>query len=141
MLVQVGRMLGTPRLRIMSTYLEQEPRRVRLATSPHKPTVIEIDGQDVTSAVETYRITQTLDEGPEVTLYVQQGWKGMQFEGLAEVLAEPADVRHVVIGFLDSVDWRQLNEAVLDRSDLDGEPGELTRGVLAQLREWAAGAA
>ncbi|UQA93706.1 hypothetical protein [Streptomyces halobius] len=116
-------------------------RRVRIAASPDEPAVIEIDGHDVASAVEAYRITQTVDEGPEVTLYVQQGWKGMQLEGLAEVLVEPADVRHVVIGFLDSVDWQQLDDAVLDRGDLDGKPGELTRGVLSQLREWAAGAA
>lgn len=122
----------------MSTYLE--PRRVRIAARPEASAVIEIDGHDVASAVEAYRITQTVDEGPEVTLYVQQGWKGMEFDGLAEVVVEPADVRHVVIGFLDAVDWQKLDEAVLDRDDLDGRPGELTRGTLAQLREWAAGA-
>ncbi|MCX4666457.1 hypothetical protein OG453_07215 [Streptomyces sp. NBC_01381] len=122
----------------MSTYLE--PQRVRIAARPEESAVIEIDGHDVASAVEAYRITQTVDEGPEVTLYVQQGWKGVEFEGLAEVVVEPADVRHVVIGFLDAVDWQKLDEAVLDRDDLDGRPGELTRGMLAQLREWAAGA-
>lgn len=121
-----------------TTYLESH--RVRIAAAPGEGAVIEIDGHDVASAVEAYRITQTVDEGLEVTLYVQQGWKGMQFEGLAEVLVEPADVRHVVMGFLDSVDWQQLDDAVLGRRDLDGKPGELTRGVLTQLREWAAGA-
>ncbi|MGW7082345.1 hypothetical protein ACWGH2_02450 [Streptomyces sp. NPDC054871] len=59
---------------------------------------------------------------------------------VAEVVGEPANVRHVVIGFLEAVDWQKLDEAVLDRDDLDGRPGELTRGMLAQLREWAAGA-
>lgn len=123
----------------MSTYLD--PRRVRIAACPEEqPAVIEIDGHDVASVVEAYRITQTVDEGPEVTLYVQQGWRGMEFDGLAEVSVEPADVRHVVVGFLDAVDWQKLDEAVLDRDDLDGRPGELTRGMLAQLREWAAGA-
>ncbi|MFG2684346.1 hypothetical protein [Streptomyces sp. NPDC048392] len=122
----------------MSTCLE--PRRVRIAARPEESAVIEIDGHDVASAVEAYRITQTVDEDPEVTLYVQQGWKGVEFNGLAEVVVEPADVRHVVIGFLDAVDWQKLDEAVLDRDDLDGRPGELTRGTLAQLREWAAGA-
>ncbi|MGW0731750.1 hypothetical protein [Streptomyces sp. NPDC002851] len=115
-------------------------RRVRIASSPDEAAIIEIDGHAVASAVEAYRITQTVDEGPEVTLYVQQGWRGMEFDGLAEVVVEPADVRHVVIGFLDAVDWRQLDEAVLDRDDLNGKPGELTRGLLAQLREWAASA-
>ncbi|MEN8649111.1 hypothetical protein ABCR94_00285 [Streptomyces sp. 21So2-11] len=119
----------------MSTYLK--PQRVRIAARPDEPAVIEIDGHDVASAVEAYRITQTVDEGPEVTLYVQQGWQGVEFDGLAEVTAEPADLRHVVVGFLESVDWRQLDEAVLGRGDLDGKPGELTRGVLAQLTEWA----
>ncbi|MGB8944981.1 MAG: hypothetical protein WCD21_32830 [Streptomyces sp.] len=122
----------------MSTYLE--PRRVRIAARPDEPAVIEIDGHNVASAVEAYRITQTVDEGPEITLYVQHGWRGIEFDGLAEVVVEPADVRHVVIGFLDAVDWQKLDEAVLDRDDLDGRPGELTRGMLAQLREWAAGA-
>ncbi|MGV2916250.1 hypothetical protein [Streptomyces alfalfae] len=122
----------------MSTFVA--PRQVRISARPGEPAVIEVDGHDVASAVEAYRITQTVDEGPEITLYVQQGWRGTQFDGMAEVVAEPADVRHVVIGFLDAVDWRQLDEAVLDREDLDGQPGELTRGVLAQLKEWAASA-
>ncbi|GGX36662.1 hypothetical protein [Streptomyces noursei] len=115
-------------------------RRVRIAACPDKEAAIEVDGHDVASAVEAYRVTQTVDEGPEVTLYVKQGWRGLEFEGLAEVFVEPADVRHVVIGFLDAVDWRKLDEAVLVRGDLDGKPGELTRGLLSQLREWAAGA-
>ncbi|MFI1205773.1 hypothetical protein ACH4VR_41220 [Streptomyces sp. NPDC020883] len=114
--------------------------RVRIAACPETDLVVEIDGRDVASAVEAYRITQTVDEGPQVTLYVQQGWRGMEFEGLAEVFVAPANVRHVVVGFLDAVDWRKLDEAVLGRADLDGKPGELTRGVVAQLREWAAGA-
>ncbi|KOT93591.1 hypothetical protein ADK70_13835 [Streptomyces rimosus subsp. pseudoverticillatus] len=87
--------------------------------------------------MEAYRITQTVDEGPEVTLYVVKGWNGVRFEGLADVVVEPADVRRVVAGFLDAVGWRKLDEAVLGRDALDGEPGKLTRGVLAQLREWA----
>ncbi|ANZ20187.1 hypothetical protein O1L44_32060 [Streptomyces noursei] len=123
----------------MST-MHPDVRRVRIATCPERDAVIEIDGRDVASAVEAYRITQTVNEGPEATLYVKQGWRGMEFEGLAEVFVEPADVRHVVIGFLDAVDWRKLDEAVLVRGDLDGKPGELTRGLLSQLREWAAGA-
>ncbi|MFD7341730.1 hypothetical protein ACFV98_38035 [Streptomyces violascens] len=121
----------------MSTYLE--PRRVRISSRPDEPAVIEIDGRDVASAVEAYRITQTLDEGPEVTLYVAEG-KGVEFDGMAGVLAEPADLRHVVIGFLQAVDWQKLDEAVLARPDLDGKPGELTRGMLAQLEDWARGA-
>ncbi|WP_030570941.1 hypothetical protein [Streptomyces aureocirculatus] len=122
----------------MSTHLE--PRRVHITARYEEPAVIEIDGRDVASAIEGYRITQTVDEGPEVTLYVQQGWRGLEFDGMADVIVEPTDVRQVVIGFLDAVDWRRLDEGVLNRSDLDGKPGELTRGLIAQLREWAAGA-
>ncbi|MFH8405306.1 hypothetical protein ACH4FX_11110 [Streptomyces sp. NPDC018019] len=118
----------------MSTY--EEHRHVRICAAPDETTIAEIDGHDVASSVEAYRITQTVDEGPEVTLYVAQGWNGVRFEGLADVVIEPADVRQVVAGFLDAMDWRKLDEAVLARDDLDGEPGELTRGVLAQLREW-----
>ncbi|MEU5435457.1 hypothetical protein AB0G73_19050 [Streptomyces sp. NPDC020719] len=119
----------------MSTYLE--PRRVRISARPGEAAVIEVDGHDVASAVEAYRITQTPDEGPEVTLYVAEGRRGVEFDGLADVMAEPADLRHVVVDFLGAVDWQKLDAAVLDRSDLDGKPGELTRGVLAQLTEWA----
>lgn len=115
-----------------------EPRRVRIAARPGESAVIEVDGQDVAGAVEAYRITQTVDEGPEITLYLTPGWEGFGFDGLAEVMAEPSDLRHVVIGFLDAVDSQKLDEAVLNRDDLDGRPGELTRGLLAQLREWAA---
>ncbi|MFH9426247.1 MULTISPECIES: hypothetical protein [unclassified Streptomyces] len=119
----------------MST--SDQHHRVRISAAPERPAVIEVDGHDVASSVEAYRITQTVDEGPQVTLYVAKGWNGVRFEGLADVVVEPADVRHVVAGFLDAVDWRKLDEAVLGRDDLDGGPGELTRGMLAQLREWA----
>ncbi|MFD6913577.1 hypothetical protein [Streptomyces virginiae] len=47
-------------------------------------------------------------------------------------MAEPADLRHVVIDFLNAVDARKLDEAVFARDDLDGRPSELTRGLLAQ---------
>ncbi|GCD39701.1 hypothetical protein OEIGOIKO_07557 [Streptomyces chrestomyceticus JCM 4735] len=108
-----------------------------MPAAPEQPAVIEVDGHDDASSVEAYRITQIVDEGPEVTLYVAKGWNGVRFEGLADARVEPADVRRVVAGFLDAVDWRRLDEAVLARGDLDGAPGELTRGVPAQLREWA----
>ncbi|MCY0922575.1 MULTISPECIES: hypothetical protein [unclassified Streptomyces] len=117
-----------------------EARRVRVAARPGGPAVIEVDGQDVAAAVDAYRITQTVDEGPEITLYLSPGWEGFGFDGLAEVMAEPADLQHVVIEFLNAVDARKLDEAVFARDDLDGQPGELTRGLLAQLKEWAAGA-
>ncbi|MFJ2738800.1 hypothetical protein ACIO3O_03940 [Streptomyces sp. NPDC087440] len=51
--------------------------------------------------------------------------------------AEPADAQQVVLGFLDAVDAARLDATVLDRDDLDGAPGELTRGLPAQLRDWA----
>ncbi|MFE5717613.1 hypothetical protein [Streptomyces erythrochromogenes] len=117
-----------------------QSRRIRIAAPHDEPPVIELDGQDVSAAVEVYRVVQAPGEAPEVTLYVNTDWQGFGFDGLAEVMAEPADLRHVVIQFLDSLDWRKLDQAVLNRSDLDGQPGELTRGTLAQLREWAASA-
>ncbi|MFE2850390.1 hypothetical protein ACFXJO_04565 [Streptomyces lavendulae] len=102
--------------------------------------MIELDGKDVSAAVEVYRVMQAPGEAPEVTLYVNTEWQGFGFDGLAEVMAEPADLRHVVVQFLDAVPWQKLDQAVLNRDDLDGQPGELTRGVLSQLREWAASA-
>ncbi|OKI09368.1 hypothetical protein A6A06_01255 [Streptomyces sp. CB02923] len=119
----------------MST--SDQHHRVRISAAPEQPAVIEIDGHGVASSVEAYRITQTVDEGLEVALYVATDWNGVRFESLADVVVEPADVRPVVAGFLDAVDWRKLDEAVLDRDDLGGAPGELTCGMLAQLREWA----
>ncbi|MFI1801921.1 hypothetical protein ACH427_31925 [Streptomyces sp. NPDC020379] len=118
-----------------------EARSVRIcAPRPDTPVTIEVDGHDVASGVEAYRITQTVDGDPEVTLYIQPGWKSLEFKGMAEVVVEPADLRHVVHDCLGSIDRRQLDTAVPARDELDGEPGELTRGVLSQLREWAAGA-
>ncbi|MHA7956305.1 hypothetical protein ACX9I7_00915 [Streptomyces sp. L500] len=119
----------------MSTY--PDTHHVRVSARPEKPVVIEIDGHDVASGVEAYRIAQTVEGDPEVMLYVQPGWKGVEFEGMAEVMAQPSDLRHAIVDFIRSVDWRQLHEAVLAREDLDGEPGELTRATLAQLRELA----
>lgn len=117
-----------------------QPRRIRIAAPHDEPPVIKLDGQDVSAAVDVYRVVQTPGEPPEVTLYVNTEWQGFGFDGLAEVMAEPADLRHVVLQFLDAVQWQKLDQAVLNRDDLDGQPGELTRGMLAQLREWAASA-
>ncbi|MGI5526803.1 hypothetical protein ACQEVX_05050 [Streptomyces syringium] len=114
-----------------------DPHHVRVAARPGEPVVLKIDGHDVASGVEAYRIAQMAGDDPEVTLYVQPGWKGIEFDGIAEVMAEPSDLRHVVVDFIRSIDWRKLDEAVLGRDDLDGKPGELTRATLAQLREWA----
>ncbi|MFE1560110.1 hypothetical protein ACFW6V_34600 [Streptomyces sp. NPDC058734] len=118
----------------------ENPRRIRIAAPHDEPPVIELDGQDVSAAVDVYRVVQAPGEPPEVTLYVNTEWRGFGFDGLAEVMAEPADLRHVVLQFLDAVQWQKLDQAVLSRDDLDGQPGELTRGMLAQLREWAASA-
>ncbi|MEU9775286.1 hypothetical protein [Streptomyces sp. NPDC047968] len=120
----------------MST--DDHVRRIRITASDQGGAVIEVDGRDVAGAVEAYRLTQTVEKGPELTLYMRPGWQGLAYEGVGEVLTEPADLRHVVIDFLDAVDWQRLDDAVLARDDLDGKPGELTRGMLAQLREWAA---
>lgn len=115
-----------------------QPRRVRISAPHDEPPVIELDGQDISAAVDVYRVVQAPGEPPEVTLYASTEWQGFGFDGLAEVMAEPSDLRHVVIDFLNAMDAQKLDEAVFARDDLDGRPGELTRGLLAQLKEWAA---
>ncbi|MEU2794814.1 hypothetical protein [Streptomyces sp. NPDC007100] len=47
----------------MSTF--DQHHRVRMPAAPEQPAVIEVDGHDDASSVEAYRITQTVDKGPE----------------------------------------------------------------------------
>ncbi|MFH8635494.1 hypothetical protein [Streptomyces goshikiensis] len=117
-----------------------QSRRVRITAALDELPVIEVDGLDLAPTVEAYRITQVPGKAPEVTLFLKPGWKGLDLDVLAEVSAEPADLRHVVVDFLNAVDAQKLDEAVFAREDLDGRPGELTRGLLSQLKEWAASA-
>lgn len=66
---------------------------------------------------------------------------GAVFEGAARVVVGvPPDPGPAAAAFLGAIDAGQLEKAVLARHDLmDGGPHELTRAMLALLKEWALG--
>ncbi|WP_055713155.1 hypothetical protein [Streptomyces torulosus] len=63
------------------------------------------------------------------------------FEGLAHVvIGDRPDPGPAAAAFLSVISPAELEKAALARHDLmDGQPHELTRAMLALLREWALG--
>ncbi|WP_424217004.1 hypothetical protein ACN20G_33460 (plasmid) [Streptomyces sp. BI20] len=99
---------------------------------------MEVDGRDLSSAVTGYQVTQVPGEPAQVTLLAAPGGAGVEFEGLSSVTVQVEDPHGAVADFLAETNPEMLHRAALARTDLDGRPGELTRAVLATLREWAA---
>lgn len=96
---------------------------------------MELDGQDITKAVRGYSI-QHMSGEPATVIMQLSGRNSVLFDGVARVVVgEPAVD---AAAFLSGIDAAALDEAALNR-DLDGQPGELTRAMLAQLIEWAQG--
>ncbi|MEW1719729.1 hypothetical protein [Streptomyces sp. NPDC093109] len=119
--------------------LGQDLYRVRIVPRG-RMALVELDGVDVSRDVTAYFVQQVVGEGPQVVLHLA-GTAGAAFEGVARVaVGEPPDSGPAAVAFLEAIDARQLEQAVLARHDLlDGQPHELTRGMLKLLMEWARG--
>ncbi|MGW0822518.1 hypothetical protein [Streptomyces sp. NPDC002845] len=116
-------------------------RPVKVAASGHSA-VVEIDGHDVSELLAAYTITHRASEVAEMVVWLSASASaGTVFDGTARVVVgEPPDPGPAAAAFLEAIDPRELETAALARHDLmDGRPHELTRVMLAQLREWALG--
>lgn len=116
-------------------------RPVKVTASGHGA-VVEIEGHDVSRQLAAYTISQRATEVPEVVVWLAAHTAGgTVFDGMARVVVgERPDPGPAAAAFLDAIDAGQLEKASLARHDLmDGGPHELTRVMLAQLKEWALG--
>lgn len=109
------------------------------ATDVVNPTV-KVGGQDVTEHVKAVHLTlRPGQELPQVVFELAPG-AHMAFEGMAvTAVGERPDPGPAAATFLAAIDAVQLEQAALNREDLGNEPGDLTRGMLRQLTEWALG--
>ncbi|WP_329317990.1 hypothetical protein [Streptomyces sp. NBC_01262] len=104
--------------------------------------VVEVGGHDVSRFLAAYTITQRAGAEAEMVVFLAANAAGAAvFEGTVRVVVgEPPDPGPAAAAFLEAMDAAQLEKSVLARHDLmDGGPHELTRAMLAQLREWALG--
>ncbi|MXM62156.1 hypothetical protein GR925_01490 [Streptomyces sp. HUCO-GS316] len=121
--------------------VEDEPLSVRV-TGRGRAAVIEISGHDVSQDLAAYALTQQAGDVPRMVIELSpKATATGVFEGLAHVvIGDPPDTGPAAADFLSAISPAELEKAALGRHDLmDGRPHELTRAMLALLREWALG--
>ncbi|MFM9760801.1 hypothetical protein [Streptomyces scabiei] len=104
--------------------------------------VVEIGGHDVSRDLAAYSLSHRAGAVPQMVIELSSRTTAAGvFEGLAHVvIGDPPDPGPAAAAFLSAISPAQLEKAALDRHDLmDGRPHELTRAMLALLREWALG--
>ncbi|MEV4444629.1 hypothetical protein AB0K24_04045 [Streptomyces mirabilis] len=104
--------------------------------------VVEIGGHDVSRDLAAYSLAHRAGGVPQMVIELSPSSTATcVFEGLAHVvIGDPPDPGPAAAAFLSAISAAELEKAALDRHDLmDGRPHELTRAMLALLREWALG--
>lgn len=101
-----------------------------------------LDGQDITSKLRGVHMKVGFDEPAEAMLVLNHRALPSDFDGLARVAigVEP-DPGPAAAKFIAAIDAEMLEQAALNRLDLDPGPQGLTKAMLAQLQEWASGRA
>ncbi|MER6131900.1 hypothetical protein [Streptomyces sp. NPDC001815] len=104
--------------------------------------VVEIGGHDVSRELAAYSLAHRAGDVPRMVIELSpKSTATGVFEGLAHVvIGDPPDPGPAAAAFLTAISPAELEKAVLARHDLmDGSPHELTRAMLALLRQWALG--
>ncbi|MFG2532832.1 hypothetical protein [Streptomyces sp. NPDC048516] len=118
---------------------DQQPTAhgVRIDAQPGSAS-IRLDGTEVGHDVIGYTLQHDVHGSlPQLVLHIRQP-ASATFEGLAHVaVADQPDPAETIRTFLCAVNPVQLEQAALDRDDLDDERYALTRAMLTQLMEWA----
>ncbi|RSS43823.1 hypothetical protein [Streptomyces sp. WAC08241] len=124
----------------MSTPAEPTVHSVRIDAQPgHAKICLDnapLPEEQITGYVLEHSITNAL---PTLLLHTRQPGH-VQWQGLARVaVVEQVDPGPLITDFLRAINPAALDQAALDRDDLDGSPNELTKAMLAQLIDWAEG--
>ncbi|TQE33063.1 hypothetical protein [Streptomyces ipomoeae] len=119
--------------------LADAPHEVRI-TSDGVRAQVTIDGHDLNRSLAAYTLEHRSGQPPLLVLYPKPPVDGAVFDGFAQVaVASEAPPAEAITAFLASIDPARLQQAALERTDLDGTPTELTSAMLRQLTEWAGG--
>lgn len=118
--------------------MADQPRHVRITADGVMGTVA-IDGTDISKSVQGYNLEHRIGAAPLLVLYTAPH-RGLDFEGLAHVaVGDQADPGEAIVAFLANIDPAALQQAALNRDDLDGSKQELTKAMLRQLVDIAQG--
>ncbi|WP_282795779.1 hypothetical protein [Streptomyces sp. CC224B] len=119
--------------------LADRPHSVRITTDGTRADV-ELDGHNVSRSLAGYTLEHHAAQPPLLVLYLRPAADPAAFEGLAHVaVASPSPPAEAIAAFLAGIDPARLQQAALNRSDLDGTPTELTSAMLRQLVDWSGG--
>ncbi|MDX3165824.1 hypothetical protein PV516_18740 [Streptomyces scabiei] len=119
--------------------LADDLHSVRITTDGVRADVT-LAGHEVSSSLSGYTLEHRANQPPLLVLYVRPPVDDAVFDGYAQVaVASEAPPADAIVTFLASVDPARLQQAALNRNDLDGSPTELTSAMLRQLMEWAGG--
>lgn len=101
---------------------------------------ISLDDAEVGNYVVGYTLEHDVANAlPLLVMHVRHP-AGVIFDGLARVtVAAPQDPGEAVAQFLRSIEPSALENAALNRDDLENVKYDLTRAMLAQLADWALG--
>ncbi|GAA1111329.1 hypothetical protein [Streptomyces javensis] len=114
---------------------------VRITTDGVRASVT-LDGHEVSSSLSGYTLEHRANQPPLLVLYARPPIDGVAFDGCAQVaVASEVPPADAIVAFLTSIEPARLQQAALNRDDLDGSPTELTSAMLRQLTEWAGGRA
>jgi hypothetical protein len=117
--------------------MDDAPRAVTITTDG--PTAhITVDGHNLSHQVRGYTLQHEAGQHPQLVLYAKPG-ADIALDGLAYIAAALDDPGPAVISYLRSIDPAALEQAALERDDLDDSRHALTRAMLTQLIEWASG--
>ncbi|WP_333745681.1 hypothetical protein [Streptomyces sp. IBSBF 2950] len=101
---------------------------------------VTLDGHEVSSSLSGYTLEHRGGQPPLLVLYVRPPVDDAVFDGYAQVaVASEVPPADAIVSFLAGIDPGRLQQAALNRDDLDGSPTELTTAMLRQLTEWAGG--
>lgn len=101
---------------------------------------ISIDDAEVGNHVVGYTLEHDVPNAlPLLVMHVRHP-AGAVFDGLARVaVAAPQEPGEAIAQFLASIEPSALENAALNRDDLENVKYDLTRAMLAQLIDWALG--
>jgi len=101
---------------------------------------IRIDDAEVGQHVVGYTLEHDVANAlPLLVLHIRDA-DGAYFDGLARVaVAAPQPPGEAIAQFLRGIDPHALENAALNRDDLGDTKYDLTRAMLRQLADWAAG--
>lgn len=121
--------------------MADQPHQIRLTSNGLSGTV-EVDGADISAQVQGYNLEARVGTAPLLVLYASPREGGVAFEGLAHVaIGTEQDPGPSIAAFLASMDPASLQQAALNRDDLENNKYGVTRAILAQLADWAQGKA